>query len=128
METLPSGWVWIIALIAPLVASVFLKKQWDGRIKQAIAMLLSVVLAILVMWIDGSLLTLPLQNMAVVLGSVFGVAELMYKQVWGPLLLTTPVEKQATVDVKQVLYVDKAVPIIEAGKPIIPPATSTILP
>jgi hypothetical protein len=118
MDSLPSGWVWIIALIAPLIASIFLKKQWDGRIKQAIAMLLSVVLAILVMWIDGSLLTLPLQNMAVVLGSVFGVAELMYKQVWAPLLLTTPVEKQATVEMKQVLYVEKAVPIIEAGTKI----------
>jgi hypothetical protein len=114
VETLPSGWVWIIAVLAPLIVSLVIKKTWDGRIKQAIALLFSAGLAVLVMWIDGTLATLPLGNMATVLGSVFAVAELMYKQVWAPLILDTPVEKQASVDLKQVLYVQKATPVITA--------------
>jgi CBS-domain-containing membrane protein len=116
MSVLPSGWVWIIGLVAPLLASLVLKKSWDGRIKQAIAMGLSVGLAILVMWIDGSLKTLPLENMAVVLGAVFGSAELMYKQVWQPLILDSPAEKAAYSELKQVLYVAKSVPAITATK------------
>jgi hypothetical protein len=116
MENLPSGWVWLIGVIAPLLASLVLKKSWDGRIKQAIAMGLSVSLAVLVMWIDGSLKTLPLENMAVVIGSVFGVAELMYKQVWQPLILESPAEKAAYSELKQVMYVDKSVPAITPTK------------
>jgi CBS-domain-containing membrane protein len=116
MSVLPSGWVWLIGVIAPLLASLVLKKSWDGRIKQAIAMGLSVSLAVLVMWIDGSLKTLPLENMAVVIGSVFGVAELMYKQVWQPLILESPAEKAAYSELKQVMYVDKSVPAITPTK------------
>jgi hypothetical protein len=114
MENLPSGWVWIIAILAPLIASLVINKTWDGRVKQGVAVLLSAALAVLVMWIDGDLATLPLGSLATVLGSVFGVAELMYKQVWAPLILDTPVEKQASVDLKQVLYVQKAIPLITA--------------
>lgn len=117
---LPSGWLWAITFFAPLLSSVIVKKAWDDRIKQAVAMLLSVVLAILIMWVDGSLMTLPFGNMSIVLGSVFAVSELAYRQIWSPLILTTPVEKKATVELKEVLYVDKAVPIIEAGKALDP--------
>lgn len=117
---LPSGWLWVITLFAPLLSSVIVKKAWDDRIKQAVAMLLSVVLAILIMWVDGSLMTLPFGNMSIVLGSVFAVSELAYRQIWSPLILTTPVEKKATVELKEVLYVDKAVPVIEAGKALDP--------
>jgi hypothetical protein len=101
VSNLPSGWVWLIGVIAPLLASLVLKKSWDGRIKQAI---------------DGSLKTLPLENMAVVIGSVFGVAELMYKQVWQPLILESPAEKAAYSELKQVMYVDKSVPAITPTK------------
>lgn len=122
---LPSGWLWVITLFAPLLASVIVKKAWDDRVKQAVAVLLSVVLALLIMWIDGSLMTLPFGNMSIVLGSVFAVSELAYRQIWAPLILTTPVEKAATVALKEVLYVDKAVPVIEAGEPITPDVIPT---
>lgn len=115
MEQLPSGWIWIIGLFTPLLAQVVLKKSWDGRLKQLIAMALSIALALLVMWIDGSLATLPRENLALVLASVFGEAELLYTQVWAPYLLTTPLEKEANHELKQVLYVQKAKPVITAA-------------
>jgi hypothetical protein len=109
----------VVGLFAPLIASVLLKKNWDGRIKQLIAFSLSIGLAFLVMWLDGSLAkVIAAGNLPIILGAVLGEAEVAYKQVWSPFVLTTEVEKQATVDVKQVLYVEKAVPIVEAGKPI----------
>jgi len=120
---LPSGWLWIVTLFAPLIGGAIIKKGWDDRIKQLIAVGLSILLAVLIMWVDGSLVKLSFETLSVVLGSVFAVSELAYRQFWAPVILTTPVEKQATADVKQVLYVDKAVPIIEAGKPIVPPTT-----
>src|SRR5664280_2873110 len=124
MTNLPSMWIWVVGLFAPLIASVLLKKNWDGRIKQLIAFALSIGLAFLVMWLDGSLAkVIAAGNLPVILGAILGEAEAAYKQIWSPFLLTTTVEKQATVDVKQVLYVDKAVPIIEAGKPIVPTPT-----
>jgi len=129
MTNLPSAWIWVVGFFAPIIASVLLKKNWDGRIKQLIAFALSVGLALLVMWLDGSLKTVfSSGNWPVILGAVIGETEFAFKQVWEPHLLTTAVEKQATVDLKQVLYVDKAVPIIDAGKPIVPPATPTELP
>jgi hypothetical protein len=110
-------WIWVVGLFAPLIASVLLKKAWDGRIKQLIAFLLSMALAFLVMYLDGSLAkVIAAGNLPVILGAILGETEAAYKQIWSPFLLTTAVEKKATVDVKQVLYVDKAVPIIEAGK------------
>ena len=121
MNNLPSMWIWVIGFFAPIIASVLLKKNWDGRIKQLIAFALSIGLAFLVMWLDGSLANvIAAGNLPYILGAILCEAEFVFKQIWSPYLLTTPVEKQATVDVKQVLYVDKAVPIIEAGKPIIP--------
>jgi hypothetical protein len=123
MTNLPSAWIWVVGLFAPLIASVLLKKNWDGRIKQLIAFLLSMALAFLVMYLDGSLAkVIAAGTLPVILGAILGETEAAYKQIWSPLILTTEVEKQATVDVKQVLYVEKAVPIVEAGKPIEPPA------
>lgn len=129
MNNLPSMWIWVIGFFAPIIASVLLKKNWDGRIKQLIAFALAVGLAILVMWLDGSLKTVVASgNWPIILGAVLGEAEFAFKQVWEPHLLTTAVEKQATVDLKQVLYVDKAIPIIDAGKPIVPATTPTVPP
>jgi hypothetical protein len=126
MANLPSVWIWVVGFFAPIIASVLLKKGWDGRVKQLIAFALSVGLAFLVMWLDGSLAkVIAAGNLPYILGAILGETELAFKQIWSPYLLTTPVEKQATVDLKQVLYVDKAVPIIDAGKPIVPPTTPT---
>jgi hypothetical protein len=112
-------WIWVIGLFAPLIASVLLKKAWDGRIKQLIAFLLSVGLAFLVMWLDGSLSkVIAAGNLPIILGAILGETEAAYKQIWSPFLLTTAVEKQATAELKQVLYVDKAIPTIEAGAKI----------
>lgn len=129
MNNLPSMWIWVIGFFAPIIASVLLKKAWDGRIKQLIAFVLSIGLAFLVMWLDGSLAkVIAAGNLPYILGAILGEAEFAFKQIWSPFLLETAVEKKATVDLKQVLYVDKAIPIIDAGKPIVPPVTSTILP
>lgn len=126
MNNLPSMWIWVIGFFAPIIASVLLKKNWDGRIKQLIAFALSIGLAFLVMWLDGSLAkVIAAGNLPYILGAILGEAEFAFKQIWSPYLLETAVEKQATVDLKQVLYVDKAVPIIDAGKPIVPPTTPT---
>jgi hypothetical protein len=117
MSNLPSVWIWVIGFFAPIIASVLLKKAWDGRIKQLIAFALSIGLAFLVMWLDGSLAkVIAAGNLPIILGAILGEAEFAFKQIWSPYLLTTAVEKKATVDLKQVLYVDKAVPLIEAGK------------
>jgi hypothetical protein len=121
MENLPSMWVWVIGLFAPILASVLLKKEWDGRLKQLIAFSFSIGVAFLVMWIDGSLPdVIAGGNLPVILGAVLGEAEVAYKQIWSPYLLTTAIEKTATSELKTVLYVDKAVPVIEAGAPIAP--------
>jgi hypothetical protein len=120
MANLPSAWLWVVGLFAPLIASVLLKKNWDGRIKQLIAFSLAVGLAFLVMWIDGTLSkVIAAGNLPMILGAILGEAEVAFKQVWEPYLLTTPVEKKATTDLKEMLYVEKAVPIIEAGKSLV---------
>lgn len=110
---LPSVWIWIIEIFAPLIASVLLKKEWDGRIKQLIALAFSMACAFLVMWVDGTLAgVLANGNLPYILGAVFGEAEFFYKQLWSPYLLTTPVEKVANAELKDILYVQKATPII----------------
>jgi hypothetical protein len=53
-------------------------------------------------------------NLPIILGAILGVAELMYKQVWAPLM-TTAVEKKASAQLKDVLYVQKATPLITAA-------------
>lgn len=115
MEHLPSVWLWVVEIFAPLIASVLLKKEWDGRIKQLIALMFSIACAFLVMWVDGTLAgVIANGNLPYVLGAVFGEAELFYKQLWSPYLLTSPVEKQASAQLKDVLYVQKATPLITA--------------
>jgi hypothetical protein len=126
MANLPSAWIWVVGFFAPIIASVLLKKNWDGRIKQLIAFALSIGLAFLVMWLDGSLAkVIAAGNLPAILGAILGEAEFAFKQVWEPHLLTTPIEKKATAELKEVLYVDKAVPVILAGTPIAPDASST---
>jgi len=116
MEHLPTAWLWVVEFFAPLIASVLLKKEWDGRIKQLIAMAFSVGCAFLIMWVDGTLPgVLANGNLPYILGAVFGEAELVYKQLWSPYLLTTPVEKVANAELKSVLYVQKATPVITAA-------------
>jgi hypothetical protein len=112
-------WLWVIGLFAPIIASVLLKKEWDGRLKQLIAFSFSIGVAFLVMWIDGSLSeVIAAGNLPVILGAVLGEAEVAYKQIWQPYVLTTAVEKTANAELKTVLYIDKAVPVIEAGASI----------
>lgn len=117
MDNLPSMWLWVIGLFAPIIASVLLKPQWDGRLKQLIAFSFSIALAFLVMWIDDSLATVIASgNLPVILGAVLGEAEIAYKQIWSPYLLTTPLEKKVAAEVKEVLYIEKKVPVITATK------------
>lgn len=124
MEHLPTVWLWVVELFAPLIASVLLKPNWDGRLKQLIAFSFSIALGFLVMWVDGSLTSvLESGNLPIVLTAILGEAEVAYKQVWSPYVLTSAVEKKATVDLKDMLYVEKAVPVIEAGRPLTPPKT-----
>jgi len=126
MTNLPSPWLWLVTLFAPIIASVVLKKNWDGRIRQLVAFSLSAALAILVMWVDGSLQgVFASGNWPYIIGSVLAVTEVAFKQVWEPHLLTTPVEQKAKVDLKEMLYVEKAVPIIEAGRSLVPDEKAT---
>ena len=115
MEHLPSMWLWVIEMFAPLIATVLLRPQWDGRIKQVIAFVFSMALGVLAMWIEGTLADVFASgNLPVVLSAILGEAEVFYKQVWSPLI-TTAVEKRATVELKDVLYVQKATPVITAA-------------
>lgn len=90
----------ILGFLAPLLVAVVNQPRWSARVRRVMAIVVSLALAVVALFITGALnqpIEDPRAGMVVIL-AVIGVAQVAYALLWKPTGAVQAVEEATTVD------------------------------
>lgn len=84
----------ILGFLAPLLVAVVNQPRWSSRVRRIIAIVVSLILAVLALAITGGLSAVngDFRSIAVAVLAVIGVAQVAYAILWKPTGITNAVE------------------------------------